>query len=71
MATIVISNLNPTGSDLFYDSENFLQDLSEDEQEIYGGVVWTYWVAQGAAAAVRSSRGCAAVAVAVIEEIVD
>ncbi|WP_392532624.1 hypothetical protein [Nostoc sp. C117] len=31
MANIAISNLRPTGSDLFQDSETFLHELTEQE----------------------------------------
>jgi hypothetical protein len=34
MASITISNLNAYGSDLFLDSETFLDDLSDDEMSV-------------------------------------
>lgn len=38
MATIEISDLHPAGSDLFIDSESFLNDLNADELgDINGG----------------------------------
>lgn len=37
MATINISNLRPTGSDLFSDPESFMNYLSEKELSIQGG----------------------------------
>jgi hypothetical protein len=38
MATITISNLHPTGSDLFSDSESYLRELSnEDIVQVQGG----------------------------------
>lgn len=38
MANISISNLNPTGSDLFADDESFMSDLTEQEAgNISGG----------------------------------
>lgn len=38
MAAIQINDLRPVGSELFNDSENFLQELSqEDINEILGG----------------------------------
>lgn len=40
MANITISNLQSTGSDLFLDSENYLNELSEEELNIQGG----YWI---------------------------
>ncbi|MBD2214061.1 hypothetical protein H6G64_18180 [Calothrix sp. FACHB-156] len=30
-------NLNLTGTDLFNDSESFLKELSEDDNQIFGG----------------------------------
>jgi hypothetical protein len=38
MATINISNLNSIGSDLFTDTESYLQDLSESELNAQGGL---------------------------------
>lgn len=38
MATICINNLNSTGSDLFADTESYLQDLSETELNVQGGL---------------------------------
>jgi hypothetical protein len=38
MASIKISNLNPTGSDLFADSESYLNELKDEElTSIQGG----------------------------------
>ena len=37
MSTIAISDLRPTGSDLFIDSENYLRELSESEMIINNG----------------------------------
>jgi hypothetical protein len=31
MATIKIENLKPTGAELFFDSESFMNELSNDE----------------------------------------
>jgi hypothetical protein len=45
MATINIKNLNPAGSDLFVDTESYLQELSESELNTQGGVyVTSSWV---------------------------
>jgi hypothetical protein len=33
MATITISDLHPAGADFFSDSENYLNDLTDDELE--------------------------------------
>jgi hypothetical protein len=41
MADIQISDLRITGSDLFDDSENYLQDLSEEEVNFQGGMIPT------------------------------
>jgi hypothetical protein len=38
MAMIEISNLNPAGSDLFADTENFLTELQDtDSNQVFGG----------------------------------
>jgi hypothetical protein len=37
MATINISDLRPTGSALFFDSESFMDELIDGEIGIYGG----------------------------------
>ncbi|MFN6501266.1 MAG: hypothetical protein RMX65_030315 [Nostoc sp. DedQUE01] len=38
MATIKISDLRPTGSDLFSDSEGYMNELNDNEVDaIYGG----------------------------------
>ncbi|WP_414572350.1 hypothetical protein [Nostoc sp. CCY 9925] len=38
MATINISDLRPTGSDLFSDSEGYMNELNDNEVDaIYGG----------------------------------
>ncbi len=41
MANIAISNLSPSGSDLFDDSESYLQELSEQDLSVQGGVMIT------------------------------
>ena len=71
MANITVLDIKPDGIELFADSESYLMNLSENELEVYGGIVWTYWIAQGAAAAVRSSQACVGVATAVTREIID
>lgn len=38
MANIAISDLHPTGYDLFSDSESYMKDLSDGELDIQGGV---------------------------------
>lgn len=37
MATIKISDLHPTGADLFQDSENYLNELTDDELDLTHG----------------------------------
>ena len=63
MATINISDLKPTGSELFSDSEGYMNELGDDElEDIYGGIaplVIISGVRVGIAAA-RSSPQCAA-----------
>ncbi|MBD0390394.1 MAG: hypothetical protein ICV54_28830 [Nostoc sp. C3-bin3] len=41
MARITIFDLNPTGSELFFDSESYLNELSEAELAIQGGITPT------------------------------
>jgi len=41
MANIAISNLSPSGFDLFNDSESYLQELSEQELSVQGGLMIT------------------------------
>ncbi|NEO68985.1 hypothetical protein [Moorena sp. SIO3H5] len=71
MANITILDIKPAGVDLFVDSESYLIDLSENELAVYGGIVWTYWIGQAAAAAVRSSQPCVGVAAGITREIID
>ncbi|MBW4619986.1 MAG: hypothetical protein KME17_11605 [Cyanosarcina radialis HA8281-LM2] len=40
MSTISITDLNPTGADLFADSESYLQHLSSDEELGVVGGTW-------------------------------
>jgi hypothetical protein len=42
MSSITISNLQPAGLNLFSDAEGYLNDLSETEQNIQGGIWWVY-----------------------------
>ncbi|GFE68855.1 hypothetical protein [Chroococcus sp. FPU101] len=42
MASIQINNLNPTGSDLFSNSESYLNDLDESEELGIHGGMWMY-----------------------------
>jgi hypothetical protein len=37
MANIKISELQPAGSELFQDSESFLQELNDREMDVFGG----------------------------------
>ena len=41
MATIKIANLNPVGSAFFNDSESYLNELTDSEMNVTGGIVWT------------------------------
>lgn len=66
MATINISNLQPSGYNLFSDSESYMTDLSDTELAIQGGAT----PAIGAAAA-ASSEACGILAAAVICKIID
>jgi hypothetical protein len=38
MSSITISNLDSAGSDLLFDSESYLKELSEDDLSIQGGI---------------------------------
>jgi hypothetical protein len=41
MANITVSDLRPAGSDLFADSESFMQELTEQEiRKLLGGGSW-------------------------------
>lgn len=54
MANITISNLKPAGLNLFSDSEGYLHDLTDTEQNIQGGMpIW--WL--GAAMATAGAFG--------------
>lgn len=41
MSSITISNLQPAGLNLFSDSEGYLKDLAESEQNIQGGIFFS------------------------------
>lgn len=41
MANIKISDLRPAGLNLFSDSEGYLNELSENEQNIQGGIFFS------------------------------
>lgn len=44
MASITISELHPTGSELFSDSEGYMDELSYDEfNNVHGGLPFTIW----------------------------
>ena len=45
MATIKISDLHPTGADLFQDSENYLNELTDEELGLtQGGSRWSIFI---------------------------
>lgn len=53
MASIEISNLYPAGSDLFLDSESFIEELNADEFDfVRGGAITTIMIG------VSMWRGC-------------
>ncbi len=63
MASIKISNLHPTGAELFSDSEGYMNDLGDSEFDgIHGGLTPALFVATARVgyAAARSSQACAA-----------
>jgi hypothetical protein len=68
MATIKINNINAPGSDLFNDSESYLDDLTDDEMSLTqgGSSIICYYGIVGSMYAARSSIGCANAAAAVI-----
>lgn len=41
MSKIIINDLRPAGTDLFMDSESYLQELSEVETNVIGGATPT------------------------------
>ena len=41
MASIKINNLQPAGSDLFSDSENYLNELNDQELDLVNGGFFT------------------------------
>jgi hypothetical protein len=46
MANIAISDLCPTGANLFQDSESFLNNLTDEElNNTHGGIIWTVVIA--------------------------
>jgi len=63
MSTINISDLHPTGSDLFSDSEGYMNELGDSEFDgIYGGLTPALlWSAVVAASRVSSAK-CAVAA---------
>jgi hypothetical protein len=44
MANITIFDLRPVGADLFCDSENYLSELTEEENNLMGGIYWTSYI---------------------------
>ncbi len=53
MSTINISDLHPAGSELFYDSESYMMELTEDELGVQGGgtpTISSHWCIAGAVA---------------------
>lgn len=64
MANIKISNLHPTGSELFSDFEGYMADLGDSEFDgIYGGLIPALVVSVTVAARASKLR-CASVAAA-------
>ena len=56
MASIVISDLRPAGSELFMDSESFLSELSDGELSVIsGGEIFGSWLDGFIAGAVGSA----------------
>ncbi|MBN4005259.1 hypothetical protein [Nostoc sp. LPT] len=69
MATINISDLRPTGSELFSDSEGYMRDLADSEfDHLYGGLPFLIWAV--GYYAVTSSAACIATAGAVVGGVV-
>ena len=52
MANIKISDLRPTGSELFADSESYMAELADSELDVSGGL-WTVAVRLAAKSSVR------------------
>lgn len=57
MSSITISNLQPAGLNLFSDSEGYLNDLTETEQNIQGGLWMVPFAATAAAFGVGLTIG--------------
>lgn len=61
MATIAISDLSPTGYDLFSDSESYMMNLSDEELSLQGGGTWvtvtttSTWVCVGASVSLAAT----------------
>lgn len=65
MSTIKISDLCPTGSELFSDSESYMSELGDSELNIInGGAFTTPACAAAVLWALRSSRACARTVIA-------
>lgn len=59
MANITIANLHPTGFDLLSDSESYLNQISEEELSVQGGLMSTGLCASAALTiAIMVSRHC-------------
>lgn len=58
MASIKISDLHPAGSDLFSDSESYLNELSESEEWGVKGGMWPYIAFVGGFIAASAAFGC-------------
>ncbi|MEH2166527.1 MAG: hypothetical protein V7K41_07605 [Nostoc sp.] len=67
MANISISDLRPTGYDLFFDYESYMKDLSDEELNIQGGITPALYVA--AEYAIASSEACGLLVVIAIDKI--
>jgi hypothetical protein len=60
MSTINISDLSPTGTELFSDSEGYMKDLGDNEfDSIYGGLTPALVLSVTRLAIQRSSAACA------------
>jgi hypothetical protein len=73
MSTIKISDLRPTGSELFSDSESYMSELGDNELDIInGGAITTpvcISISYSLIRASMSSAGCARSVVAVTKSI--
>lgn len=58
MASIKINNLNSAGSELFFEAENFLNDLDESEELGVQGGMWMFIAGVAGVIGASAMFGC-------------